>query len=270
MSSIISSLSNYTLSPNTRKKLNLKLNYKIKQFTSKKMEPLLISLITPTYNESKNILENIQRIQESLKNYFYEIIIVDDNSPDGCGKIADMLAQNYSNIKVMHRNGKNGLGTAYKEGFSLTSGNLIVSMDSDLSHDPSFLPAMIEEAKKTDIVIGSRLCKGGSIQGRKYYRDFLTGFTNQFIKTITRSKINDWTSGFRIYRRDTWEKLMPQVHCNKWDYQYESLYKAKKMGYTIKEVPITFYERSEGASKFGIKDMFVFIKSFFYVIMGWK
>lgn len=234
------------------------------------MWPPLVSLITPTYNEKDNLDENIKRIQESLKNYFYEIIIVDDNSPDGCGELADWYATNYSNIKVMHRDSKKGLGTAYKEGFNLTSGELIISMDSDLSHDASYLPELIESAKNTDIVIGSRLCDGGSIEGRKIHRDFLTYFANKTIKLLTRSKINDWTSGFRVYRRETWINLMPQVHCNKWDFQFESLYKGSKKGCTIKEVPIIFYDRSEGSSKFGFSDMILFIKSFFSVVSGAK
>ena len=234
------------------------------------MWPPLISLITPTYNESKNMPENIRRIQNSLKGYFFEIIIVDDNSPDGCGLIADELAANYSHIKVMHREGKNGLGTAYKEGFELTSGDIIISMDSDLSHDASFLPLLVEAAKDNEIVIGSRLCQGGSIEGRQFHRDFLTYFANKIIKKFTKSNINDWTSGFRVYHRDTWIKLMPKVHCNKWDFQFESLYKGKKMGFKIKEVPITFYERSEGSSKFGLGDMLLFIHSFFEVVTNRK
>ncbi len=234
------------------------------------MWPPLISLITPTYNEGKNLPENIKRIQKSLKNYFFEIIIVDDNSSDGCGKIADKYAENYSNIKVMHRDSKKGLGTAYKEGFELTKGELIISMDSDLSHDASFLPQLIEAAKESDIVIGSRLCNGGSIEGREFHRDFLTYFSNTVIKLFTRSHVNDWTSGFRVYRRETWMELMPDVHCNKWDFQFESLFKAMKMGFSVREVPITFYERSEGTSKFGLSDMFLFIKSFFSVVTNRK
>lgn len=234
------------------------------------MWPPLISLITPTYNEAQNLPVSISRIQECLKNYFFEIIIVDDNSPDGCGEIADEFARNYDNIKVMHRSGKLGLGTAYKEGFSLTKGDLIVSMDSDLSHDPSHLPDLIEAAQHSDIVIGSRLCKGGSIEGRKYHRDFLTYFSNIIIKTYTHSHVYDWTSGYRVYRREAWENLMPNVHCNKWDFQFESLYKAMKMGCNVTEVPITFYERNEGESKFGLSDMFLFIQSFFDVVTNRK
>ena len=234
------------------------------------MWPPLVSLITPTYNESKNLSESIRRIQENLKNYFFEIIIVDDNSPDGCGLIADLLAENYSNIKVLHRESKKGLGTAYKEGFLLTNGDLIVSMDSDLSHDASYLPKLIEAARDSNIVIGSRLCRGGEIKGRSFYRDFLTYFTNKFIKYFTRKGINDWTSGLRVYHRDTWMELMPEVHCNKWDFQFESLFKAIKMGYSVREVPITFYERLEGSSKFGLPDMLLFIQSFFNVVTNRK
>ncbi|MFH1180233.1 MAG: glycosyltransferase, partial [Candidatus Bathyarchaeota archaeon] len=116
-----------------------------------------ISVIAPVFNEKKTLETNIEKIHFALKDYPHEIIIVDDNSPDGTGQLADELSKKHENIKVLHRPMKMGLGTAYKDGFHLTRGDIIVSIDSDLSHDPSYLPSMIRHSVDSDIVIGSRL-----------------------------------------------------------------------------------------------------------------
>lgn len=236
------------------------------------MRNVSVSIITPVYNESRNLEENISRIQECFNKIQtpFEIIIVDDNSPDGSGEIADRLAGEFPNIKVLHRPRRMGLGTAYKDAFPLAEGDLIVSMDSDLSHDPKYLPAMIAEAEESDIVIGSRFVDGGVIVGRSLWRDFLSIATNLFIRLITRVHIRDWTSGMRVYRRRVWEHVMPMVHCDKWDFQFESLYKAKRESYSITEVPITFYERADGSSKFSLRGALGFIDSFFRIILGLK
>jgi len=230
----------------------------------------LISIIAPIYNEKKTLAISINRIRQALTGHSYEIIIVDDNSPDGSGQLADELVDKYSNITVLHRPTKMGLGTAYKDGFYLTKGDLIVSIDSDLSHDPSYLPVMIEQSREYDIVIGSRLCTGGKIVGRSMVRDFLSIFTNLVIRKILRKRIYDWTSGFRVYKRETWQKVMPLVHCDKWDFQFESLYKAIQLGQKIVEVPICFYERADGSSKFSPRDAVGFFNSFVRIVLGLK
>jgi len=229
-----------------------------------------VSVITPVYNERRTLEENIRRIRESFLGtpYTYEIIIVDDNSPDGSGELADRIASSCGDVKVIHRPSRRGLGTAYKEAFPRTSGDLIVSMDSDLSHDPVIFPEMIRETDGADIVIGSRLKSGGKIIGRKWSRDLLTVFSNWAIRTITGIGIMDWTSGLRIYRRAVWEKMMPRVHCYKWDFQFESLYKSIREGFTVCEVPITFHERADGESKFSASEAYGFVKSFIKVVLG--
>jgi len=231
------------------------------------MEPPTVSVITPVYNEKRNLAENIERIEDSLTGAGipFEIIVVDDNSPDGSGELADQIAKNKGFVKVLHRPEKRGLGTAYKEAFHLTRGRYIVSMDSDLSHDPSFLPEMLRVAGERDIVIGSRLIKGGKIVGRSFTRDLLSIFTNLVIRATTGLSIRDWTSGLRVYRRKTWETIMPHVNCNKWDFQFESLYKARLEGFTVGEVPITFYERADGESKFSVWEALDFVCSFLKV-----
>lgn len=234
------------------------------------MSDEFISVLTPVYNEKHTLRQNIQRIQEALTSFDYEIVIVDDNSPDGTGEIANELADAYSNIKVIHRSNKMGLGTAYKEAFHHANGAYIISMDSDLSHNPEYIPSMLTLAKDYDIVIGSRLCKGGKIIGRAFIRDLASLLTNKFIMTVTFTPIFDWTSGMRVYRRKVWEEVMPSVHCNKWDFQFESLYKSLRAGKQVCEVPISFHERAGGDSKFNAMDAVVFFGSFIKIILGLK
>ena len=226
------------------------------------MDQPTVSVITPVYNERRNLAENINRIEAALRTAGipFEVIIVDDNSPDGSGELADEIASSKGFVKVLHRPGKRGLGTAYKDAFHLASGRFIISMDSDLSHDPNFIPQMLREAGECDIVIGSRLVRGGRIVGRSPIRDPLSIFTNLAIR--------DWTSGLRVYRRAVWAEIMPKVHCNKWDFQFESLYKARLGGFTVGEVPITFYERADGESKFSLREALDFIGSFLKVRLG--
>ncbi len=229
-----------------------------------------VSVITPVYNEIKTLKINIRRIQKALRNIPHEIIIVDDNSPDGSGVVADSLAEAYPDIKVLHRGSKRGLGTAYKEGYGLCSGDYIVSMDSDLSHDPRYLPEMVKAAEEADLVIGSRLIDGGRIEGRSFWRDSLSVVTNGVIRLVTGKEIFDWTSGLRVYRRALWEDIMPDVHCDKWDFQFESLYKTVKRGHRVREVPITFYERADGESKFSLREGLVFLGSFIRIVFKLK
>ena len=229
-----------------------------------------VSIITPVYNERDNLRKFIPKVEkvlsETLNNF--EIVIVDDKSPDGSGAIALKLANEYDNIKVLQRPKKMGLGTAYKEGFKMADGRLIVSIDSDLSHDPEILPRMIEEAETVDIVIGSRFVKGGGIEGRSMWRDLLSTLANYFIRTITGYGISDWTSGLRVYRREVWETTMPKVECIKWDFQFESLYKALFDKFTVREIPIIFHERLEGYSKFSVNEAFYFVISFFKILLS--
>jgi len=229
-----------------------------------------VTVITPVYNESKTLERSVVLIKKALGNIPHEIIIVDDNSPDGSGVIADRLTSSFEDIKVLHRPKKMGLGTAYKDGFVLSRGSLIVTMDSDLSHDPRYIPTMIKEASCFDIIIGSRLVPGGRILGRTPLRDILSIYVNRVIRFFTGIDIHDWTSGLRVYRREVWEQIMPLVHCDKWDFQFESLYKAYQTGYTSTELPISFYERAGGESKFSLREGLVFLASFIKIMLKIK
>ncbi|MFW6109670.1 MAG: polyprenol monophosphomannose synthase [archaeon] len=227
--------------------------------------------MTPVYNERDNLEAFITQVENVLHETgeTFEIIIIDDNSPDGTGELAEELAQQYGNIKVLHRPEKKGLGTAYKEGFNLTQGSIIVTIDSDQSHDPQVLPTMLREVENpdTDIVIGSRFTQGGSIEGRSFWRDLMSVTANRFIRTITAKNIKDWTSGLRVYKRDVWTNTMPHVECIKWDFQFESLYKSIKDGYQVTETPIHFHERAGGSSKFNLSEAIYFVFSIFKILI---
>jgi len=235
------------------------------------MDSTKISVMTPVYNEKDNLETFINQVEQVLQEAgeTFEIIIIDDNSPDGTGELAEELATKYGNIKVLHRPEKKGLGTAYKEGFNLTQGELIITIDSDQSHDPQALPRMIKKAKEadTDIVIGSRFTQGGSIEGRSFWRDLMSVTANRFIRTITAKNIKDWTSGLRVYKRQVWTNTMPHVECIKWDFQFESLYKSIKDGYQVKETPILFHERAGGTSKFNLNEAIYFVFSIFKILL---
>ena len=127
---------------------------------------------------------------------------------------------------------------------------------------------MIEASSKYDIVIGSRLVRGGEIKGRSMWRDFLSLFANWFIRHLTGYHIHDWTSGLRVYRRGVLETIFPLVACKKWDFQFEVLYKSLKSEYSVKEMPIRFRERSGGRSKFDIDEALLFAKSVFKIYFG--
>jgi len=143
-------------------------------------------------------------------------------------------------------------------------------MDSDLSHDPCYLPEMLKAAEGADLVIRSRLIDGGRIEGRSFWRDSLSVVTNGVIRLVTGKEILDWTSGLRVYRRALWEDVMTEVHCDKWDFQFESLFKTVKRGHTVREMPITFYERAGGESKFSLREGLVFLGSFIRIVFKLK
>ncbi len=159
------------------------------------------------------------------------------------------------------------MGTAYKEGFKDCTGGLIFSIDSDLSHDPKYLPMMIEHISKSDIVIGSRICEGGEILGRNIFWDFFhvpRQLYHTFLGQQGYPRLDKWSQALP---KSNLGKKMPDVHCYKWDFQFESLYRSQKLGAVIKEIPITFHERAGGSSKFNSLDAVVFLRSFFRILL---
>lgn len=215
----------------------------------------------PTYNESEN-LPKITSDLFALKIDGLEILVVDDASPDGTGKLADQLALQYPDrFHVMHRAGKLGLGTAYIQGFKWAiehGADYIIHMDADFSHSPSYLPQMLDQIPAYDVVVGSRYIKGGSLDERwSWYRRLLSWWANSvWVRVILGTHTQDATSGFKCWKASALKNIdLDRIHSTGYVFMVEMCYLAEKLGYRIKEIPIFFAERSLGDSKMdsGIK-----------------
>jgi len=208
-------------------------------------------IILPTYNEKENIDKLIQEIlAQSLS---LDILVVDDNSPDGTGQVVEDLKKNLPQLFILHHGEKQGLGRAYIAGFkwALEKGyDYIFQMDADLSHQPKYLPILWEKLKENDLVISSRYIKGGGIVGWPWYRLFLSRFASLYARIILGIKINDLTGGFNGYRKEVlkniaFEKIISQGYA----FLLELKYKAVRNGFKATEIPIIFIERRKGKSK---------------------
>jgi dolichol-phosphate mannosyltransferase len=222
-----------------------------------------LSIVIPTYNESENIGPLISEIEKVFKEYGIdgEILVVDDNSPDGTANVVRKYMEKFDNVRILERKVKNGLGYAYKAGFKAVSGRVIMEMDADFSHAPSDVPYIFREcASGIDIVIGSRYVRNGRIIGWDFARRMVSFVANMLVNVLLRLGVKDNTSGFRAYRREALEEILPHVRCNSYDFQVEMLQRAKERNLTIKEIPIVFRERAYGKSKLGRKEFSSFIK----------
>jgi dolichol-phosphate mannosyltransferase len=215
-------------------------------------------IVIPTYNEAENIELLVKTILESYKNF--NIIIVDDNSPDGTGAIADRLSREHAAVHVLHRPNKQGLGRAYIAGFkdALERGaDVIFEMDSDFSHDPKYIRDFLEAIEDCDLVIGSRYLDGVRVEGWRFRRLLLSKLANIYVSYIMVKPIWDFTSGFRCYRRSVLEKLnLDDVKSDGYAFQIEMTYHAYKHGFRVREIPILFREREQGASKISRRVVF--------------
>ena len=212
------------------------------------MRPLVI---VPTYNERANLVPLLERL---LAIPDLRVLIVDDASPDGTGQIADAYAAaNRARVQVLHRTGKRGLGLSYIDGMYValrTDATHICQMDADLSHDPADVPRLLHAAEQADFVIGSRYVAGGRIENWPLHRRMLSAFANRYIRAITRLAIRDCTSGFRCWRREALERLpLASIRSDGYAFIVELAWEASRAGLRCAEVPITFVERREGASK---------------------
>lgn len=222
-----------------------------------------ISVVIPTYNEIDNIQKLIPIVQGVLEKITpkYEILIVDDNSPDGTGKFVEELSKKDEKIKVIIRNRKTGLGDAYKCGFQNVNGDIIFEMDADLSHNPKDIPKFLKALKYGDVVVGSRYIKGGRNLYRQKRRIIISRVANFLAKFFFQlHPLTDCTSGFRVYKREVIETIMPHVNSQKYIFQVDMLAKAKQFTFSIREVPIKFQDRYTGESKFNIREVLEFIK----------
>ncbi|MFJ9177140.1 polyprenol monophosphomannose synthase [Streptomyces sp. NPDC102360] len=225
----------------------------------RKFGPLGTTLvIIPTYNEAENIKPVVGRVRESVP--AAHVLIADDNSPDGTGKLADELAAEDEQVHVLHRTGKEGLGAAYLAGFAwgMEHGyGVLVEMDADGSHQPEELPRLLTALKGADLVLGSRWVPGGRIVNWPKSRQFISRGGSTYSRLLLDVPIRDVTGGYRAFRRETLEGLgLDEVASQGYCFQVDLARRAVREGYHVVEVPITFVERERGDSKMS-KDIVV-------------
>jgi len=219
-------------------------------------------IVIPTYNEKENIeglIRTIFRINFDIK-----ILIIDDNSPDGTGKIIDNLKKEFKNLYVIHRKEKAGLGSAYIEGFNYIIKNMnevenVISMDADFSHDSKLIPIFIENIKDYNLIIGSRYIKGGGFKNCPMYRKLISRCANIYGQLLLGIKIKDISSGYRCYKKD----ILSRINFNKFEnfgyaFLEEMLFYYMRISKKTKEIPIIFVDRTKGKTKLNKKEMFNF------------
>ena len=210
-----------------------------------------VVIVIPTYNESMNIEWIVGRLRAAQPDL--DVMVVDDNSPDGTGEIADRLAAVDPRITVVHRTEKAGLGAAYLHGFreALAAGyDVIGEMDADGSHQPEQLHRLLTALEQADLVIGSRWTKGGSVVNWPLFRKFLSVFGNLYVRLLLGIKVRDATAGYRVFRRTTLEKIeLESVRSTGYVFQTDLAWRTIQAGLKVTEVPIDFIERERGDSK---------------------
>jgi dolichol-phosphate mannosyltransferase len=218
---------------------------------------LKTTIVVPTYNEAENLPKLVEAVF-ALPNEI-NILVVDDNSPDGTGDIAEKLkAETHGRVQVLHRKGKLGLGSAYIQGFQQAiqdGADFIGQMDADFSHPIDKLPELIQAAGQYDFALGSRYVKGGSLDEKwPAWRKALSGFGNFYARTILGMKIKDVTGGYRLWRKETLAAMpLERVRSNGYIFQVEMAYVATHLGFKCKEIPIHFAERRLGQSKMSFR-----------------
>ncbi|MCE5250621.1 polyprenol monophosphomannose synthase [bacterium] len=231
-------------------------------------------IIIPTYNEKENISEITRAVLDMP--YDFEVLVVDDNSPDGTGGIADRLAEENGRIHVLHRAVKQGLGPAYIAGFrwGLDHGYaLLFEMDADFSHRPEYLHDFMKAIEDADLVLGSRYISGVNVVNWPLTRLLISYFANRYSMLVTGMPVRDATGGFKCYRREVLESIdLDKVRSTGYAFQIEMSMRAMVRGFRIREIPIIFYDRTKGSSKmsFGIarEAAFMVWKLRFLKLMG--
>ena len=223
-----------------------------------------VSVVIPTYNERENIKLLIPKIFIALKRSKVNgnIIIVDDNSPDGTSEVVKKLQKRYRKIILIKRPKKLGIGSAYIEGFKVAlnkNSEIIIEMDGDLSHNPIYIPKFIKSIKDCDVVIGSRYKKGGKIVGWNWYRKLVSIGGNQIGRYIAKIDIEDITSGFRSYKKEVLKNVINEIKSSGYAFQLEILARCIKKGFKVRTIPIIFYDRKKGKSKLSKKDILSFL-----------
>ena len=209
-------------------------------------------LVLPTYNEAENIEPFVAAVRAKLP-ADARVLIVDDNSPDGTGRIADELAAGHEGVEVLHRPRKEGLGPAYIAGFrrALAEGaELVLEMDSDFSHDPAYLPRLLEAARHADVVLGSRYVEGGGVSEWGALRRAISRGGSAYARLTLGIDVRDVTGGFKCFRREVLESIdLDSIEARGYAFQVEMTYRALQRGFKVAEVPIVFRDRRAGDSK---------------------
>ncbi len=209
-------------------------------------------LVIPTYNESANVEAIVEAAREVLPTS-RRVLIVDDDSPDGTGRIADRLAETHGDVTVMHRGPKQGLGPAYVAGFqeALSGGaEFVAQMDADFSHDPQDLPRLLEAANDADLVLGSRYVDGGGVTDWGPARRAVSRWGSAYARTALGIDVHDLTGGFKVFRRTVLEAIdLDSLGSLGYAFQVETTFRAIRGGFRVVEVPIVFRDRRVGASK---------------------
>ncbi len=216
-------------------------------------------VIVPTYNEKENITRLVGQIRALVGDV--HVLVVDDNSPDGTGALADGLAAADTGVHVLHRAGKLGLGTAYKAGFAFGLARhyqFLCTMDADFSHSPESLPALLTTASSGyDLVVGSRYVAGGAVEGWPRSRKILSYTANLLAHTVLGVAIRDCTAGFRCYQRRVLEKIdLDSIFSSGYSFLIEMAFHVQRAGFVCGEVPITFVNRTEGTSKISKNEIY--------------
>lgn len=208
-------------------------------------------VVIPTYNEQDNLRSLIDQIL--VQHPALRVLVVDDNSPDGTGRLADELARSNERVRVLHRPTKMGLGSAYRDGFRYAmdlGADLLIEMDADFSHDPTILPLFLEKSADFDLVIGSRYLNGISVVNWPLRRLMLSYAANAYTRLITGLQVRDCTSGFKCFRRSLIQRIdLDRVRSDGYSFQIEMNFHAHCLGARICEVPIIFIDRRAGHSK---------------------
>ena len=203
----------------------------------------------PTYNER----ENLERMLLALGEKGVSVLVIDDNSPDGTGELADRLAEELAHVQVLHRDRKEGLGPAYLAGFrrALAGGaDLVLEMDADFSHDPADVTRLIHWASEAEVVLGSRYVRGGSIANWGRLRRFVSAGGSRYARRVLGVHVHDLTGGFKCFRREVLEELdLDAITSRGYAFQIETTYRALRAGFRVIEVPIAFADRERGRSK---------------------
>lgn len=209
-------------------------------------------VVMPTYNEKENVVGILEAIRSAVP--AAGILVVDDNSPDGTGALADEAAARLGDVTVLHREGKAGLGAAYRHGFTLAlegGADIVISMDSDFSHDPTVIPAMLSAIEAgADVVIGSRYVQGGGTVDWPLHRQFLSRYGNRYAGWILGMKVHDCTAGFRAYTADALRTIDPwSTTAEGYAFLTEITRRIARRGLRVVETPIIFRDRTKGTSK---------------------